>query len=57
MLHVHLLGLAQPCAFAARSRHPGGVNVALCDSSCRFIAEGIAALTWQQLGTSQGGDY
>ena len=43
-------------AFAARSRHPGGVNVALCDGSCRFIADGVAALTWQQLGTSQGGE-
>jgi hypothetical protein len=42
--------------FAARSRHPGGVNDSLCDGSCRFIADGIAALTWQQLGTSQGGE-
>jgi prepilin-type N-terminal cleavage/methylation domain-containing protein/prepilin-type processing-associated H-X9-DG protein len=42
--------------FAARSRHPGGVNVSLCDGSCRFIADGIDALTWQQLGTSQGGE-
>ena len=43
-------------AFAARSRHPGGVNVAFCDGSGRFIADGFAALTWEQLGTSQGGE-
>jgi prepilin-type processing-associated H-X9-DG protein len=43
-------------AFAARSRHPGGVNVALCDGSGRFVADAIAALTWAQLGTSQGGE-
>jgi prepilin-type N-terminal cleavage/methylation domain-containing protein/prepilin-type processing-associated H-X9-DG protein len=43
-------------AFAARSRHPGGVNVSFCDGSCRFISDRVAALTWQQLGTSQGGE-
>jgi prepilin-type N-terminal cleavage/methylation domain-containing protein len=42
--------------FAARSRHPGGVNVSSCDGSCKFIANGIDPLTWQQLGTSQGGE-
>jgi prepilin-type processing-associated H-X9-DG protein/prepilin-type N-terminal cleavage/methylation domain-containing protein len=43
-------------AFAARSRHPGGVNVAFCDGSARFISNNIVPLTWQQLGTSQGGE-
>jgi prepilin-type N-terminal cleavage/methylation domain-containing protein/prepilin-type processing-associated H-X9-DG protein len=43
-------------AFAARSRHPGGVNAALCDGSGRFMSDGIAAVRWQQLGTSQGGE-
>ncbi|OAI38679.1 hypothetical protein AYO40_01610 [Planctomycetaceae bacterium SCGC AG-212-D15] len=43
-------------AFAARSRHAGGVNVALCDGSCRFVANSIDPLTWQRLGTSQGGE-
>jgi hypothetical protein len=32
------------------------VNVALCDGSVRFVANNIAALTWQYLGTSQGGE-
>jgi prepilin-type N-terminal cleavage/methylation domain-containing protein/prepilin-type processing-associated H-X9-DG protein len=43
-------------AFAARSRHAGGVNVSFCDGSCKFVADGIDPLTWQQLGTSQGGE-
>jgi prepilin-type N-terminal cleavage/methylation domain-containing protein/prepilin-type processing-associated H-X9-DG protein len=43
-------------AFAARSRHTGGVNVALCDGSCRFVTNSIDATTWLYLGTSQGGE-
>jgi prepilin-type N-terminal cleavage/methylation domain-containing protein/prepilin-type processing-associated H-X9-DG protein len=47
--------------FAARSRHIGGVNVALCDGSTRFVSNSIAWTVWQALGTSQGaevvGDY
>jgi prepilin-type N-terminal cleavage/methylation domain-containing protein/prepilin-type processing-associated H-X9-DG protein len=42
--------------FAARSRHTGGVNVALCDGSVRFVADSIAWATWQALGTSRGGE-
>jgi prepilin-type N-terminal cleavage/methylation domain-containing protein len=52
-----------PCAFrtagyvfAARSRHVGGVNAALCDGGVRFIANGISTSTWQALGTTQGGE-
>ena len=43
-------------AFAARSRHPGGVNVLLCDGSGRFVTNNIAWETWQALGTSRGGE-
>jgi prepilin-type N-terminal cleavage/methylation domain-containing protein/prepilin-type processing-associated H-X9-DG protein len=43
-------------AFAARSRHTGGVNVAFCDGSVRFIANTVDVLAWQELGTSQGGE-
>ena len=41
---------------AARSRHPGGVNVALCDGSVRFISETIELDTWRGLGSRNGGE-
>jgi hypothetical protein len=45
-----------PTMFASRSRHPGGVQVALCDASARFIAETIDLNVWRGLSTSQGGE-
>jgi prepilin-type processing-associated H-X9-DG protein len=41
---------------AARSRHAGGVNVAFCDGSIRFIRDSIPLQTWQALGTMDGGE-
>jgi prepilin-type N-terminal cleavage/methylation domain-containing protein/prepilin-type processing-associated H-X9-DG protein len=41
---------------AARSRHPGGVNAAMCDGSVRFFSDNIAVGTWKALGTMNGGD-
>jgi prepilin-type N-terminal cleavage/methylation domain-containing protein/prepilin-type processing-associated H-X9-DG protein len=41
---------------AARSRHAGGVNAAMCDGSVRFFANDITPLTWQALGTMNGGE-
>lgn len=57
-----------PCAFrtnvyvfGARSRHPNGVNVAMCDGSIRFITNSIQPQTWRGLSTTEGnetvGDY
>jgi prepilin-type N-terminal cleavage/methylation domain-containing protein/prepilin-type processing-associated H-X9-DG protein len=40
----------------ARSRHPQGVNVALCDGSCRFVRNSISLATWRALGTARGGE-
>jgi prepilin-type N-terminal cleavage/methylation domain-containing protein/prepilin-type processing-associated H-X9-DG protein len=40
----------------ARSRHPSGVNASLCDGSVRFISNNINLVTWQALGTMNGGD-
>jgi prepilin-type N-terminal cleavage/methylation domain-containing protein/prepilin-type processing-associated H-X9-DG protein len=45
-----------PCALAARSTHPGGVNVCMLDGSTRFAANTIDWTTWQALGTSKGGE-
>jgi len=41
---------------AARSRHPGGVNVLLADGSVRFISQGISLDTWQALGSISSGE-
>jgi prepilin-type N-terminal cleavage/methylation domain-containing protein/prepilin-type processing-associated H-X9-DG protein len=41
---------------AARSNHRGGVNLALCDGSVRFVADGIRAEAWAALGTRAGGE-
>lgn len=39
---------------AARSRHPGGVNVNLCDGSVRFVASTLEIAVWQALGSIAG---
>ncbi len=41
---------------SARSRHRGGVNVAMCDGSVHFIDDTIAIGTWRALSTMRGGD-
>lgn len=41
---------------AARSRHPGGVNIALCDGSVRFVDDAIDSSTWHALWTRAGGE-
>ncbi len=41
---------------AARSRHTGGVNLALCDGSVRFVSNGISLASWRALATRAGGD-
>jgi prepilin-type N-terminal cleavage/methylation domain-containing protein len=40
---------------AARSRHHGGVNVALCDASVRFVSDNIDGTTWQRAGAAADG--
>jgi prepilin-type N-terminal cleavage/methylation domain-containing protein/prepilin-type processing-associated H-X9-DG protein len=41
---------------AARSKHPGGVNVGMCDGSVRFVKNSVNILTFQALGSSKGGE-
>jgi type II secretory pathway pseudopilin PulG len=41
---------------AARSRHPGGVQVALCDASVRFVKDSIDIKVWRALSTTRGGE-
>lgn len=45
-----------PTMFAARSLHPGGVNVGLCDGSVRLVSETINIDTWRGLSTTRGGE-
>jgi prepilin-type N-terminal cleavage/methylation domain-containing protein/prepilin-type processing-associated H-X9-DG protein len=42
--------------FAARSKHPGGVNASLCDGSVRFFNDGVSWDVWQALTSAQGGE-
>lgn len=46
----------EPTMFASRSRHPGGVQVVLCDGSARFISENINIDTWRAYGTTSGSE-
>jgi prepilin-type processing-associated H-X9-DG protein len=41
---------------AARSNHPGGVNLLLVDGAVRFITNGIGPDTWTALSTRAGGE-
>jgi prepilin-type N-terminal cleavage/methylation domain-containing protein/prepilin-type processing-associated H-X9-DG protein len=41
---------------AARSDHPGGINVAMADGSVRFINDRIRLEVWKALGTRAGGE-
>jgi prepilin-type N-terminal cleavage/methylation domain-containing protein len=41
---------------AARSRHTGGVNAAMCDDSVRFFSNDIDLVVWKAFGTMDGGE-
>jgi prepilin-type N-terminal cleavage/methylation domain-containing protein/prepilin-type processing-associated H-X9-DG protein len=47
---------ARPRLMGARSLHPGGVNVAMCDGSGRFIRDTISIFVWRALSTTRGGE-
>lgn len=40
----------------ARSRHPGGANVALADGSLRFVGDEIDPVVWEAMSTTAGMD-
>ncbi len=42
--------------FGARSRHSGGVNVAMIDGSVKFIKSSINLNTWSAISTTQGNE-
>lgn len=41
---------------AARSRHPGGVNVAFADGAVRFVSDSVDLSVWRSLSTRQSGE-
>jgi prepilin-type N-terminal cleavage/methylation domain-containing protein/prepilin-type processing-associated H-X9-DG protein len=50
------VAFGNPQVYAARSRHPGGVNAGLCDGSIRFVRNSIAPVTWIAMGSMAGGE-
>lgn len=47
---------ANDYTLASRSNHPGGVMVALCDASVRFVSNDVNLATWRALATRSGDD-
>jgi prepilin-type N-terminal cleavage/methylation domain-containing protein/prepilin-type processing-associated H-X9-DG protein len=47
---------ARPLTMSARSRHPHGVNVAMCDGSVHFVSDDVCPAVWRAQGTSRGGE-
>jgi prepilin-type N-terminal cleavage/methylation domain-containing protein len=45
-----------PTMFASRSRHPGGVQVVLCDGATRFVSDAIDLNVWRAVSTSEGAE-
>jgi prepilin-type processing-associated H-X9-DG protein len=45
-----------PMNYSSRSRHPGGVNAALCDGSVRFVVNDVDLTVWQAASTINGGE-
>jgi len=54
------VGLSSANAFstymAARSRHPNGVNVSMCDGSTRFVTNNINLFTWVAASSMGAGE-
>jgi prepilin-type N-terminal cleavage/methylation domain-containing protein/prepilin-type processing-associated H-X9-DG protein len=45
-----------PAWKAARSLHPGGVNVLFCDGHVSFVKNTVAPATWRAISTRDGGE-
>jgi len=45
-----------PRMAATRSRHPNGVQAAFCDGHISFVPNNISFVTWNALGSAQGGE-
>jgi prepilin-type N-terminal cleavage/methylation domain-containing protein/prepilin-type processing-associated H-X9-DG protein len=45
-----------PLFEGARSFHPGGVNLSMCDGSVRFAKNTISLATWRAISSTRGGE-
>ncbi len=45
-----------PAWRAARSQHPGGVNVLFCDGHVDFVKDSVSPATWKAISTRDGGE-
>ena len=45
-----------PAIKAARSNHPGGVNVLFCDGHSAFVKDGISLANWRAISTRASGE-
>jgi prepilin-type N-terminal cleavage/methylation domain-containing protein/prepilin-type processing-associated H-X9-DG protein len=45
-----------PAIKAARSNHPGGVNVLFCDGHTQFAKDSVSLASWRALSTRNGGE-
>jgi prepilin-type N-terminal cleavage/methylation domain-containing protein/prepilin-type processing-associated H-X9-DG protein len=45
-----------PSMYGSRSRHPGGVDVSMCDGSVRFVKNSISLNLWRALSTTRGNE-
>ncbi|MBP5622857.1 MAG: DUF1559 domain-containing protein, partial [Thermoguttaceae bacterium] len=41
---------------AARSKHSGGVNVAMVDGAVRFVSDTVDLAVWRAAGSTKGGE-
>lgn len=46
----------QPSMYAARSRHPAGVQVVSCDGAGHFVSDSISLIVWQMASTAHGAE-
>jgi prepilin-type N-terminal cleavage/methylation domain-containing protein len=50
------VGAIRQQTMAARSRHTGGIQIMMCDSSVHFLSDSIDILTYRAISTQAGGE-
>jgi prepilin-type N-terminal cleavage/methylation domain-containing protein len=53
--YAGLADATNPLIFSSRSKHTGGVHVAMCDGAIRFVSNNIDVNTWRNLSGMQEG--